>query len=139
MLTSLFVGTLALHLGGTDAFTLRTASRTAHRHNSRHVHMAIEPADVKALAYYLSEVACVKPPAELGGLVGLLVSRGEEVFEPGSDAMQQLCETRDTIVSLDPAAVGKGSRRQQLVRLRNDIRATLKNVDEQLDTLQPSS
>ena len=86
MLTSLFVGTLALHLGGTDAFTLRTASRTAHRHNSRHVHMAIEPADVKALAYYLSEVACVKPPAELGGLVGLLVSRGEEVFAPGSDA-----------------------------------------------------
>lgn len=86
MLTSLFVGTLALHLGGTDAFTLRTASRTVHRHNSRHVHMAIELADVKALSYYLSEVACVKPPAELGGLVGLLVSRGEEVFEPGSDA-----------------------------------------------------
>ena len=68
-----------------------------------------------------------------------LHAQQKEVFEPGSDAMQQLCETRDTIVSLDPAAVGKGSRRQQLVRLRNDIRATLKNVDEQLDTLQPSS
>ena len=85
-LTSLLVATLALHLGGTDAFTLRTASRTTHRTNNRHVLMAIEPADVKALSYYLSEVACVKPPAELGGLVGLLVSRGEEVLAPGSDA-----------------------------------------------------
>lgn len=80
-LTSLLVG--ALHLGGSDAFTLRTSPRTAHRNN---VLMAIEPADVKALTYYLTEVACVKPPEELGGLVGLLVSRGEEVFTPGSDA-----------------------------------------------------
>ena len=85
-LTCLLVGVLALHLGGTDAFTLRTASRTTHTNSNRHVLMAIEPADVKALTYYLTEVACVKPPAELGGLVGLLVSRGEEVFAPGSDA-----------------------------------------------------
>ena len=112
MLTSLFVGTLALHLGGTDAFTLRTASRTAHRHNSRHVHMAIEPADVKALAYYLSEVACVKPPAELGGLVGLLVSRGEEVFEPGSDASLHPRRRRVTLAGVWP--VGLAATCQQL-------------------------
>ena len=76
---------LALHLGGTDAFTLRTAA-THHAHtNNRHALMAIASADVRSLTYYLTEVACVKPPAELGGLVGLLVSRGEEVLAPGSD------------------------------------------------------
>ena len=48
--------------------------------------MAISPADVQSISYYLTENACVKPPPELGGLVGLLLSRGEEVYAPGTDA-----------------------------------------------------
>ena len=47
---------------------------------------AIEPVPVPATSEYLSNVAMIMPPAALDACVGVLVSRGEEVVEPGCDA-----------------------------------------------------
>ena len=64
-----------------------TAATTAATTSQRAARMAIEPLEVPQLAYRLREMAMVQPPPELGGLVALLVSRGDEVYEPGEADM----------------------------------------------------
>ena len=48
--------------------------------------MSIEPASVEAHDKFLSEVTMTMPPKALASVVGLLLSRGETLVEPGLDA-----------------------------------------------------
>ena len=59
----------------------------------------------------------------------------QQIFDPSSAEMERLNQTSASLAALDaPAEPGQGSRRQQLVRLRNELRATLADVDAQLDS-----
>jgi hypothetical protein len=57
----------------------------------------------------------------------------QQVFDPSSDEMCRLRRASDSLAGLDaPEGTAKGSRRQQLVQLRNELRATLADVDAEL-------
>jgi len=74
--------TLGLTLGWHAAARPATLSTTAATGRRAALAM-LEPLEVPQLAYRLREMAMVQPPPELGGLVALLVARGDEVCEPG--------------------------------------------------------
>ena len=48
--------------------------------------LAIEKVELPKHEHYLAEVAMIMAPTALTSVVGVLVSRGEEVVEPGCDA-----------------------------------------------------
>ena len=58
----------------------------AARSSTPRMQMTIDKVAVPLHDSYLSEVALTMPPAALSSVVGLLVSRGEQVVEPGRDA-----------------------------------------------------
>jgi len=59
----------------------------------------------------------------------------KQVFDADSAEMGRLCQARDSLAAMDAVDIGRGSsRRQQLVQLRNELRATLKDVDAQLES-----
>ncbi len=67
----------------------------------------------------------------------------KQVFDPPSAEMSQLSDFNDMLGELcaEPSATAttslasRPSRRQQLVKLRDTMRATLKNVDAKLDSI----
>ena len=89
--------------------------------------LAIEKVPVPAHETYLSEVAMTMPPSALSSVVGLLVSSGEQVVEPGIDAslhplLVPLTQTSDgciTALLRWPTAGGGGSK-LPLVRTSSD-------------------
>ena len=87
----------------------------------------IEKVAVPAHENYLSEVALTMPPSSLSSMAGLLVSRGEELVEPGLDASMHpllvpLTKSSDGCITglLRWPAGGGGGSKLPLVRTTSD-------------------
>ena len=99
----------------------------AARSSTPRMQMTIDKVAVPLHDTYLSEVALTMPPAALSSVVGLLVSRGEQVVEPGRDAslhplLVPLTQSADGCVTglLRWPAGGGGGSKLPLVKTTSD-------------------